>query len=168
MALGPPGRTGRDQLAAARDAEQQGKPGPRDIVVVGCAWSAAENPIEQPGVFRFDVACVGNLHTSTVEFLVRSGAGGVLIVSCPARDCRGREGRKWLHQRLFEGREAELKERVDRQRIRVIEASAADAAHLERSIVRFKADIARMAIADGEDNVDLIALCDEPAESVIA
>ena len=33
------------------------------------------------------------------------------------RCCRGREGPKWLEQRLFHDREAELQERVDRRRV---------------------------------------------------
>ena len=38
----------------------------------------------------------GNLHTSVIEILLRAGAAGVMIMACPARDCRHREGPRWL------------------------------------------------------------------------
>ena len=65
------------------------------------------------------VSCVGNLHTSVVERFIRGGASGVFIAGCPPRDCVSREGPKWLYERLFNDREAELQARVDRRRVRV-------------------------------------------------
>lgn len=165
MALGPTSRTGRDQLAAVRAWSDANKVGPRDIVVVGCGWSAAPEVTRELGVSCFDVACAGNVHTSTIEFLVRGGAGGVLVATCPQRDCRGREGTKWLYERLYEGREAELKERVDRRRVRVIEAGAGEPRLLINALAEFRADIAKLALADGEDNIDLLALCDRAEEA---
>lgn len=166
MALGPVDRTGRDQLAEVREWLGVNRPGGRDIVLVGCTWGAAWTG--SPGsvrVHQFPISCAGNLHTSTVEFIVRSGAGGVLIATCPERDCRGREGTKWLHQRLFEGREAELKERVDRRRLRVIEAAAGNPGALRSAMVEFQAHVAALAIAEGEADVDLMALCDRVAST---
>jgi coenzyme F420-reducing hydrogenase delta subunit len=73
------------------------------------------------------VDCAGNLHTSVVELMVRAGAGGVLVLACPPRDCRNREGPRWMLARMYEGREAELQPRVDRRRIAVAHAGAAEA-----------------------------------------
>jgi coenzyme F420-reducing hydrogenase delta subunit len=55
-----------------------------------------------------------------VELFVRRGAPGVLVCGCPPRDCVGREGPKWLRERLFNDREAELQPRVDRRRVGII------------------------------------------------
>ncbi|HRP07332.1 MAG TPA: hydrogenase iron-sulfur subunit, partial [Gemmatimonadales bacterium] len=55
-----------------------------------------------------------------VELLIRGGASGVLIAGCPPRDCLGREGPKWLRERLYNDREAELQPRVDRRRVRTV------------------------------------------------
>ncbi|NIP82298.1 MAG: hydrogenase iron-sulfur subunit, partial [Gemmatimonadetes bacterium] len=55
------------------------------------------------------------LHTSVIEYLVRAGAGGVMVVACPPRDCWNREGVTWLEERVYNEREAELKDRVDRR-----------------------------------------------------
>jgi len=91
----------------------------------------------------------------------------VLVVSCPPRDCRSREGPKWLEQRVFSGREAELKARVDRARVRVVYASRAEQARLSHEVASFRADLAWSAVPDAEQDIDLIALCERPeAEEV--
>lgn len=118
MGVGPPGRTGRDQLAALRDRALDDRP--RGIVLVCCneAPAAHRNALVALGASLHPVGCVGNLHSSVVELLLRGGADGVLIAGCPPRDCLGREGPKWLHERLYNDREAELQPRVDRRRVR--------------------------------------------------
>ncbi len=166
MALGPAGLTGRDQLAAVRALGAQTPLSGNEIVVLGCAWSAAARLPARAGVRRFEVGCAGNVHTSSVEQLVRGGAAGVLVVSCPQRDCRGREGVQWLNARLYEGREAELQERVDRRRVRVVEAAAAEGPLLDAALADFQQDIARLALPAEEQEVDISALCDRVEEEV--
>ena len=134
MGVGPPGRTGRDQLAAARaivgarvrdgspGEKEGGGTGSRQVIAICCS-AAPESHVEAiraRGAHVHVVTCVGNLHSSVVETFVRSGAPGVVICGCPPRDCLGREGPKWLHERLYDEREAELKPRVDRRRVRTL------------------------------------------------
>jgi coenzyme F420-reducing hydrogenase delta subunit/Pyruvate/2-oxoacid:ferredoxin oxidoreductase delta subunit len=157
MGVGPEGRTGRDQLAAARGFLEAERPGARDVVVVGCEWSAARGA-RAAGASLFSLPCAGNVHTSTIELLLREGAGGVLVVSCPPRDCRNREGVRWLEQRVHHGREAELKERVDRRRVRILHAAAGERELLARAIGSFRAEVAALARPTVEE-VDLIELC---------
>ena len=120
MGVGPPGRTGRDQLEGVRAflADPARRPG--EVVAIACDHGAGRVAAElaEEGAVVYPVDCAGNLHTSVVELLVRGGASGVLVLPCPARDCRNREGPRWLVQRMFEGREAELQDRVDRRRVR--------------------------------------------------
>lgn len=140
MGVGPPGRTGRDQLAATRmvvgggrrDTESGGAglggaglegAGPAKPVIAICCSMAPESHVEAiraRGAHVHLVTCVGNLHSSVVEMFVRSGAPGVVVCGCPPRDCLGREGPKWLHERLYNDREAELQPRVDRRRVRTV------------------------------------------------
>jgi ferredoxin len=145
MALGPPGRTGRDQRAEARAfvAAREGVGG--RIVLVGCSRSACGEAPELDGSPVFGVACAGSLHTSTVEQFLRSGAAGVLVVSCPPADCWNREGSRWVRERLFEGREAELKERVDRRRVRLVQGGALEVARLRGELRSFGAHLAGLA-----------------------
>ncbi len=168
MGVGPPGRTGRDQLAVVRETVAAWAVVP-DVVLIGCARGAGGAAQEGTcdGAPVVPVECVGNLHTSVVEYLVRSGVRGVLIVSCPARDCWNREGVRWLNARLYDGREAELKERVDRRRVRVAQAGAAERREVRAALDAFRADLATVPSGPAERAIDLDTLC-EPAEEVAA
>jgi coenzyme F420-reducing hydrogenase delta subunit len=79
---------------------------------------------------------VGNLHTSVIERFIRDGAPGVIVCGCPPRDCVNREGPKWLGERVYNDREAELQSRVDRRRVRTATLAPGE---LHESIAQFEA-----------------------------
>jgi len=162
MGVGPPGRTGRAQLTVVRDFIAARRPGGSDVVVVACDRGAggATRAKELDGALVYPVSCGGNLHTSVVEYLLRAGAGGVLIVSCPPRDCWNREGPKWLEARLFHEREAELRERVDRRRVRLVHAAAGERGLVRAALAAFRADLAALEAATAESDIDLDRLCE--------
>lgn len=151
MGVGPPLRTGRDQLAALEAGPLAAlRTAVRDdrVVVICCAQApaGARRALGAAGALMHEVPCVGGVHSSVVERFVREGAAGVLIAGCPPRDCVGREGPKWLEQRLYHDREAELQPRVDRRRVRVMTVAAA----LDREAVagfdQFRRDLRALAI----------------------
>ena len=121
MGVGPPGRTGRSQLELVREflAEPSRRPG--ELVAIACRHGAgALGPVlQREGASIYPVDCAGNLHTSVIELMVRGGAGGVVVLACHPRDCRNREGPRWLWARVYDGREAELQPRVHRRRVAV-------------------------------------------------
>ncbi len=159
MGVGPPGRTGRDQLAQVKEFLAGASLGPGDMVVVGC-WYGATGSTEVAGARVFPIGCVGNLHTSVIEYLVRAGIGGVLVAACPPRDCQSREGVKWFHERMHNGREAELQERVDRGRIRVAYAAAGEARVLRDALAGFRAHVRLLEAAPGEHDFNVGAECE--------
>jgi coenzyme F420-reducing hydrogenase delta subunit len=167
MGVGPPGRTGRDQLRTVERFVAERRPGALDVVVIACdrgAGGAARGPAFD-GAPVYPVACAGSVHTSVIEFLARKGAGGVLVVACPPRDCWNREGPKWLEQRVYHDREAELKERVDRRRLRLIYASAGETELVAAALAALRADVAALERARGEDDIDILKECEpETAE----
>ena len=160
MGVGPPGRTGRDQLARVRDFIAEGRFGAADIVLIACGRSAAGVQAGGGGAPLLPVSCAGNLHSSVVEFLVRAGARGVLVVACPPRDCLAREGPTWLVERLFNEREAELKARVDRRRVGVAHASRFDRRALETALNDFAEALARLDAPAGEDGIEVETECE--------
>jgi ferredoxin len=164
MAVGPPLRTGRDQLAQVREFLAERRPGAGEIVLLACRNGAgrfASRPAV-PGAAVLAMSCAGNLHTSVIEHLVRAGVGGVLIASCPPRDCRNREGPKWQAARIESGREAELHERVDRRRIAVVYAGEAEPAVVLRALAEQRAQIEALGRAHAEDAIELAAECEPP------
>jgi hypothetical protein len=75
MGVGPPARSGRDQMAAVRRfmADPSRKRG--EIVAICCSHgggAAARHHLAANGV-PYSVDCAGNLHTSVIEVLLREG-----------------------------------------------------------------------------------------------
>jgi coenzyme F420-reducing hydrogenase delta subunit len=105
------------------------------------------------------VPCIGTLHTSTVEALLRGGAGGVLVVGCAEHDGRTREGVTWAQERLFEGRRSQLHDRVDRSRVRLVQATLTEGVRLHAAITSFHLEIAALEVSGPEAEVDVVALC---------
>jgi ferredoxin/coenzyme F420-reducing hydrogenase delta subunit len=160
MAISVQGRSGRDQLRDVRDFLARERPTSTDVVIVGCAWSAAQAAAERHGARLLTVPCAGAMHSSTVEVLLQGGAGGVLVVGCPEHDGRTREGVTWTAERLFAGRKAELKERVDRDRVRLVQATLGEGVRLHSVVTAFEADIEALAAASADDEtIDVVALC---------
>ncbi len=162
MGVGPPGRTGRDQLSAVRAFVAATHPGPRDVVVIACDRGAGgvAGGLAVPGVHVWPVTCAGNLHTSVVEFVIRGGAGGVVVASCPPRDCWNREGPKWLEQRLYHEREAELQERVDRRRVLLVHAGLYERELVVNALEQLQATIAALERTKGEAEFDVVRECE--------
>lgn len=166
MGVGPPGRNGRDQLAAARQFVEKRTPGPDTVVVIACTRSAvgAASSLDSTGSRLMPVTCAGNLHTSVIEFLLRTGAGGVMVVACPPRDCWNREGSTWLEQRMYNDREAELQARVDRRRVALVFAGPGQQAGASAALHDLRARIREMGWTD-DDSAGAVELeCDTVAE----
>jgi coenzyme F420-reducing hydrogenase delta subunit/ferredoxin len=168
MAVGPPGRTGRDQLNATRRFVASHRPGGGEVVVLACTRGAggitAQPSLEGHPVLPIE--CTGSLHTSVIEALVRGGAGGVMVVACPARDCWNREGAKWAEQRMFHEREAELQARVDRRRVRLVEAGAAERDLLVAHLRAFQRELPPAPPGGGDPAAELAALCERAEREV--
>jgi coenzyme F420-reducing hydrogenase delta subunit len=165
MGVGPALRTGRDQLSEVKAFQEGVRPGGDDVVLVACGNSAAGDDFFQDApVFR--VSCTGSLHTSVIEFLVRAGAGGVMVAACPPRDCWNREGVTWLEERVDNGREAELKPRVDRRRVRIVYAAEGESMRLAAELHAYREEVAAMDRARAEDDIVIDVLCEVPEVSV--
>ncbi len=165
MGVGPPGRTGRDQLAELRsDLLPRVQALPRDgrVVVLRCEQGSSALPrkLEAAGAMIHPLTCVGNLHSSVVELLVRQGAAGVMVVGCPPRDCVGREGPKWLEQRFYHDREAELQARVDRARVLVVTGALGRDDEVLDEFGTFRRRLLALQALEAEADVDLRELCE--------
>jgi ferredoxin len=146
MGVGPPGRTGRDQLANARSVWASVVADEAPIIAMCCELLPARHvaALRERGASLYPVPCVGTVHTSVIEYLLRRGASGVIVCGCPPRDCVNREGPKWLHERVFNDREAELQPRVDRRRVRLATFAPGDLAGSLAAFDTFARDIAML------------------------
>ena len=163
MGVGPPGRTGRDQLSALRDELSSLTSAARVPLVAVCCAQAPEShaaALRTRGAHVHVVSCVGNLHSSVIERFLRTGAAGVVICSCPPRDCVGREGPKWLRERVFNDREAELQARVDHRRVRIVTFAPGDLTGSLAAYDAFTRDLAAFGVPVPEADVELALECD--------
>ncbi len=165
MGVGPPGRTGRDQLETVRRfmADPARRTGQVVVITCGHGAGALTADLEAAGGAVYAVDCAGNLHTSVIEYAIRAGAAGVLILACPPRDCKNREGPLWLEQRIYHEREAELQARVDRDRVAVVYAAAGDRAVALGALHQFHVALARLVPATAEAGIQVDVVC-EPAD----
>jgi len=172
MGVGPPSHTGRDQLTALRTlvlpdlSARHTNP----MVAVACAQTPAghRDALGAAGAHVHLVPCVGNLHSSVIELLIRGGTPGVIVFGCPPRDCVGREGPKWLRERLYNDREAELQPRVDKQRVRIATMAPGDLRGTLDAYRAFVRDVAALMPAARERDIDIDMLCDPvPSEESV-
>jgi ferredoxin len=165
MGVGPPGRTGRDQMVAVREFLGAPHRRPDEIIVIGCNHGGGRfaADVAASGGVPYPIDCAGNLHTSVVEILLRGGAGGVLILACPERDCWNREGPRWLGERVYGGREAELQPRVERARVRIVHIDARDRGRAVEAVRAFAADIAALGPRLEAEAPEAEVLCEPPA-----
>ena len=168
MGVGPDGRTGRDQLAdvhafLAAPARRVG-----EVVTVSCAHGAgAYGPaLAGAGGALYPIDCAGNLHTSVIELLLRGGVGGVLVLACPPRDCRNREGAHWLLERMYHEREAELQARVDRLRVRVVHVNAGERDDAVAALRAFSTEISTLKVPAVDRDVEVEPVCESAAVGV--
>ena len=164
MGVGPVGRTGRDQLQVLRTETLPGLAGApvMPLVAITCSQvpSSQVNAVRALGAHIHSVTCVGNLHSSVVELFIRNGAPGVIIFGCPPRDCVGREGPKWLQERLFNDREAELQPRVDRRRVRIGTMAPGHLAGTMAAYNAFVRDLNQLDAPVRESHVDIEIECE--------
>jgi len=165
MGVGPAGRTGRDQLRATDEFIHQRNPAADNVVLITCSHGLGSHPklLSVPGVLPFASGCSGSVHTSVIELLLRSGAGGVFVLTCPGRDCLYREGPQWLHERVYNDREAELQPRVDKRRVRLAGFAASEVDRATEALGAFRFELSELGEAAREQDVKLEFEC-EPVD----
>lgn len=164
MAVGPAGRTGRDEVANVRAFIETHSAAGLGLVVVACKRGVGGASLRAEGASVYPMRCAGNLHTSVIELLVRSGAAGVLVATCPPRDCWGREGPHWLGERVHGGREAELRESLDRRRLRVVHLGEGEGRRLQDELHGFRDSLGDLDAPAPDANLEIDTECEPPAE----
>ena len=131
LAIGPPGRTARDQLAAARRLVAATADAERRTLLVACRTNLAlalrlERMVaDDPGLALFTVECAGTLHPGTVSY-VGSHFGATLIIACPPRNCIHRLGASLADARILEDRAPAVAGRIARLPVQLLHASVSE------------------------------------------
>ena len=131
LAIGPPGRTARDQLAGARRFVADSAEPSRRSLLVACRHNGGltdrlrRRCAEDPAAALLEVDCAGSLHPGTVSYLGRRFAG-TLIVACPTQNCVYREGTTLAEARIVGERRPAVAGQIERLPVRLLQASGGE------------------------------------------
>ncbi len=114
------------------------------IMVFGCNNAVDVAALQTPDTAVLSLFCAGMLPPTLVEYALKQGTDGVLITGCRSGDCYYRYGNIWLDQRFSGLRKPILRQRAERDRIRVFRAAVTDAARLDRELVAFRETVAAL------------------------
>lgn len=103
------------------------------IVVFGCAHAAPLGDLGED-VATVSLLCAGQLAPSFVQYALRRGAHGVVIVGCRSGGCEFRSGLQWTVQRLNGAREPHLRRSVPDTHWRLVEADADEAPRVREAV----------------------------------
>jgi ferredoxin/coenzyme F420-reducing hydrogenase delta subunit len=142
LAIGPQARTAGHQLAAARELVAGAPEAARGTLLVACrnnggvAASLRARFGRDPSTRFFEVDCAGTLHPGTVSYLA-GHFERTIIVSCPPQNCAHREGAALAEARILLERRPAIPDRISRQAVRLLQASAAEWPDIVSTITAF-------------------------------
>jgi ferredoxin/coenzyme F420-reducing hydrogenase delta subunit len=129
-----PQQTVRDMRVALERA-LAARPGEHPVVVFGCERAARLAALDEDAI-AIPLICVAMLPPSFVEYALRSGAGAIVVNTCPSSECDFRLGGVWTRERLAGTREPHLRASVDPARLAYVAAGAGQEAVLGRAVAQ--------------------------------
>ncbi len=116
--------------------------GDTNILLYGCQHGLDVTRLSRPNTAGIKLICSGMLPPTLIEYALKQGAAGVMVVGCRENDCYFRFGNRWLKQRFAGERKPTLRSRAERERIRVHGAAEPDLRALEQDLERFRERLA--------------------------
>ena len=123
--------------------------GPAKVVVFGCDRGAPVQGLEGEAVAAFSLPCIGMLPPSFIEYALRGGADGIMVVGCAEGDCEFRWGAEWTRRRIDGVREPHLRPSVPRERVSVIWPYDHEGDRLETALGAFRTHLRETTAAAG-------------------
>jgi Pyruvate/2-oxoacid:ferredoxin oxidoreductase delta subunit len=139
LAIGPPDRTARHQLASGRQLASGHVGAEGRTLIVPCrnngeVSAAAQAHYRADGrTDFFEVDCAGTLHPAAISYLA-GHFGGTVVLSCPPQNCLHREGAALADARLLGDRKPAIPGRIARQSVRVLHRSMGEWPLIEAAI----------------------------------
>ena len=121
-------------------------PGPQRYVVFGCAQGAQVDALRAVDVLALPLVCTGLLPPSFIEYALRAGASGVVVVTCREGGCAFRLGERWTRERLQGLRDPRLRASVPPQAWTLVAADAGDEKALACALAALRARTANPPI----------------------
>lgn len=112
------------------------------IMVFGCDNAADVGKLRSKSVAAMNLPCTAMLPPSFIEYALNEHrVDGVFITGCRENDCYHRTGGLWTEQRLAAKREPRLRDRAERERIKLFWASSDDIKELLLELESFRSSL---------------------------
>lgn len=134
-------RTKTKQAIAAMD-------GDTNILLYGCEHGFNVNRLDSNDTKGIRLICSGMLPPTLVEYALKHGADGVMVVGCRHNDCFYRFGNRWIKARFDGVRKPILRGRADRDRIRIQGGSETDKNKIEKELKAFRTELVKLNQSD--------------------
>ena len=118
------------------------------ILVYGCEHGLDVNRLPRNDTVGIRLICSGMLPPTLVEYALKQGADGVMVIGCRENDCYFRFGNRWLKARFSGERKPSLRARANRDRIRVHGAADPDLGAVEAELIQFRHHLSSLAKAE--------------------
>ncbi len=119
------------------------------ILVYGCEHGLDVTRLQRDDTRGIRLICSGMLPPTLVEYALKQGADGVMVVGCRQNDCYFRFGNRWLLARLAGTRKPALRGRAERKRIRVHGGAEPDRNDVARDLDDFRRRLGAPAESTG-------------------
>jgi coenzyme F420-reducing hydrogenase delta subunit/ferredoxin len=115
------------------------------ILVFNCRNAFNVEEFASPDIGVVKLFCIGQLPASMVDYALKNGAAGVLIMSCRPGDCYYRLGNIWLDERLQGTRKPLLRSGVDRDKMLFFGSSEVDGRKVKNRLEKMRQAVLRHA-----------------------
>ncbi len=119
------------------------------ILVYGCEHGLDVTRLQRDDTRGIRLICSGMLPPTLVEYALKQGADGVMVVGCRQNDCYFRFGNRWLLARFAGTRKPALRGRAERNRIRVHGGAEPDRNDVARDLDDFRRRLGAPAESTG-------------------
>lgn len=129
------------------------------VIVFGCDHAANVKALQSTGVATLSLPCTGMFSPTFIDYVFsRKGVDGVVVTGCQSGGCYFRLGNRWMEERIHGEREPHLRNRVDRERVKIFWAMPTDAAALARELEAFRTELRDKKQADEDMGSDAPAI----------
>jgi coenzyme F420-reducing hydrogenase delta subunit/ferredoxin len=115
--------------------------GQSKILMIGCDHGFNVNRLDNNDTKGVRLFCSGMIPPTLVEYALKKGADGVMVVGCRHNDCFYRFGNLWVDKRFSGERKPILRGRADRRRIRVFGGSELDKKAIVKELEIFRSEL---------------------------
>ena len=118
------------------------------IIVFGCEHGLNVERLDREDTRGIRLICSGMLPPTLVEYALKQGSAGVMVIGCRENDCFYRFGNRWTRMRFAGERKPILRARAERERLLMHGAAEPDMGEIEAELEQFRGHLRELEQAE--------------------